>query len=706
MISVAEMAPRGGSMRIWSGPGDEVGEPVDRCDPDELLVGVGQDAIAAFEAAVEQRVVEPRRGVGPELRLGHLTQRRRDVVEPGIALEHGQGVQHRRDGGIAVLEVEVPEQARERSTVVVLLPVQVVGTAAVVLESASVVAEEEELRVADMDGGDEVGKALVDRLRVDRHAVRVRVLFVERVAGDGVYERVSQLVRDEVGIVRAVGIASLADDDRRIAKPEVDAIAKGQDAVAPVVDDDARGLVEGVRANQGRHAVCRERIEHPLGVGEGRDLGEGIIEREHVQLRLGGEVAPRIGLGEPREGTAPVEPGPRAGDRLLAALDGEVRGQEGRGSVFEGGERKQARRIVDRWAARVGRAERCRRMLDAGEHRPGLGVDRPVGVVPRDLPHPPKRGPEPPPLQLRPRGRDGTDRAPSLRRIEHRRPLSHPRHPLWRLDDGDPRRHQRPCRRLDRDPVDGGAGRHDLEPRRRRGPRRLRDHRPSREPAAIRGRSGGPWHEPANQGANQFRPARGAHIPSSSRGRQSDQRRRRFFRRGFADRETLYSGWVRRGPTLLVLVITQLACNGAVETGSDFALTKETPEHCAPYGLASGRYEIRIEAAGGEGSPSYGLASVRIPEEGLSDHAGVAFELECEPPSVGPDAPFVIPRDPTSVILPLVITLPSSTPFSTTCELQTYAAAPTRSDDCVPWALGARVEARGLESLTIDVDPL
>jgi len=140
----------------------------------------------------------------------------------------------------------------------------------------------------------------------------------------------------------------------------------------------------------------------------------------------------------------------------------------------------------------------------------------------------------------------------------------------------------------------------------------------------------------------------------------------------------------------------------------ELALVQESEPQCAPYGTATGRAEIRIEAEGEVDPRAYGLASLRISSEALAEHGGVTLALECEPPAIGPAAPFVIPDDPATVLLPLVIVLPEATPFSVVCELASYSDEPTRTDgpqsvDCVPWSLGARVEARGLTAVNVDV---
>lgn len=161
---------------------------------------------------------------------------------------------------------------------------------------------------------------------------------------------------------------------------------------------------------------------------------------------------------------------------------------------------------------------------------------------------------------------------------------------------------------------------------------------------------------------------------------------------------------VRRN--VLVVAALSLACRESSQTRSNGALSRETEELCAPYGTTSGRYEIRIEAVGEADPGAYGLASVTIAQDALSEHGGAAFELTCAPPTMGPAAPFVIPDDPTSVVLPLVIMLPDATPFTATCELETYAEPPASTQSCVPWGVGARVEAMGLDELTIEVTEL
>ena len=172
-----------------------------------------------------------------------------------------------------------------------------------------------------------------------------------------------------------------------------------------------------------------------------------------------------------------------------------------------------------------------------------------------------------------------------------------------------------------------------------------------------------------------------------------------------------YNGCVERmRRTALVVAAMTLACRESSQTSSQTssngALVQESEELCAPYGTTSGRYEIRIEALGEADRAAYGLASVTIAPDALSEHAGATFELTCESPTVGPAAPFVIPDDPTSVVLPLVVVLPDATPFSASCELETYADPPAGMENCVPWAIGARVEAQGLETLAIDVTEL
>lgn len=168
-----------------------------------------------------------------------------------------------------------------------------------------------------------------------------------------------------------------------------------------------------------------------------------------------------------------------------------------------------------------------------------------------------------------------------------------------------------------------------------------------------------------------------------------------------------YNGGVERvRRTALVVAAVSLACSESSQTSSNGALSRESEELCAPYGATSGHYEIRIEAVGEADPAAYGLASVTIAQDALAEHAGAVFELTCESPTVGPAAPFVVPADPTSVVLPLVIMLPDATPFTATCELETYAEPPARMDDCVPWGVGARVEAQGLDELDIEVTEL
>lgn len=169
----------------------------------------------------------------------------------------------------------------------------------------------------------------------------------------------------------------------------------------------------------------------------------------------------------------------------------------------------------------------------------------------------------------------------------------------------------------------------------------------------------------------------------------------------------VYNGRVERvRRTALVVAALSLACSESSQTRSNGALSRQSEELCAPYGTTSGRYEITIEAVGEADPAAYGLASVTIAQDALSEHPGVAFELTCAPPTTGPAAPFVIPDDPTSVVLPLVITLPDATPFTATCELETYAEPPAGAESCVPWGVGARVEAMGLDALTIEVTEL